>query len=672
MSVEFLRSCRVRGPPDQGSLMKQRPTRTLALAVLAALICPLAAAAQPPERINVNSLKSSPTHSRFVVKYRAGTGERNDNGMLQRSLNSAASSTLLQIAPTGAGRTKAAAALSLKRNKRMGIGADVITTNRPLDRVEAEALMRQIAANPNVEYVEADRKMQLFMTPNDPRFSEQYGYGTGNGGIRATQAWDLTTGAGVVVGVVDSGVNRHPDLVANLLPGYDFSENDTDVSDPTSINGFHGTHVAGTIAAVTNNGIGVAGTAPGAKILPVRVFNASTAENSVILDGLVWAVGGTVPGAPVNTTPAEVVNMSLGSVDPETCDNATKDALALAEQRGAIVVVAAGNNNADASLRTMTNCGKVISVGSVTSTGARSSFSNWGTLVDIAAPGSSILSTVNGFNGNASYGLLSGTSMATPHVAGVVALVQSIAPTPLTGEQMRTLLKNTSRPFPVTPDRAIGAGIVNAFAAVSAAGGGAPGNNAPVANFSSTASGLTVSFADSSSDSDGSIVSRSWNFGDGSTSTAASPSKTYSAAGTYTVTLTVTDDDGATNTKTATVTVGSGGAQTYSNATDYAIRDNATVDSPIVVSGRSGNAPSNASVTVAIVHTYQGDLKVDLVAPDGSLYNIHNRTGASTDNINKTVTLNLSSEALNGTWKLRVNDGGFGDTGKIDSWSVTF
>ena len=119
-------------------------------------------------------------------------------------------------------------------------------------------------------------------------------------------------------------------------------------------------------------------------------------------------------------------------------------------------------------------------------------------------------------------------------------------------------------------------------------------------------------------------------------------------------------------------TGGGGGTQTYSNTADYTIRDNATVDSPVTVSGRSGNAPSNASVTVAIVHTYIGDLKVDLVAPDGSLYNIHNRTGSSTDNINKTVTLNLSTEALNGTWKLRVNDNANADVGYINSWSVTF
>ena len=117
---------------------------------------------------------------------------------------------------------------------------------------------------------------------------------------------------------------------------------------------------------------------------------------------------------------------------------------------------------------------------------------------------------------------------------------------------------------------------------------------------------------------------------------------------------------------------GGGSTQTYSNATDVAITDNATVSSPITVSGRTGNAPTNASVTVAIVHTYRGDLKVDLVAPDGSLYNISNRAGGSADNLNGTFTFNLSTEALNGTWKLQVNDNGTGDTGKIDSWSITF
>ncbi len=199
------------------------------------------------------------------------------------------------------------------------------------------------------------------------------------------------------------------------------------------------------------------------------------------------------------------------------------------------------------------------------------------------------------------------------------------------------------------------------------------GNTPPVANFTSSISGLTVSFTDTSTDSNGSIASRSWNFGDGTTSTAANPSRTYAAAGTYTVTLTVTDNGGATNTTTRSVTVGSsGGTQTYTNTTDYTIADNATVSSPIVVSGRTGNGSATTPVAVNIVHTYKGDLKVDLVAPDGSVYVLHNRAGGSADNIVQTFTVNLSTEALNGTWNLRVNDNASADTGYINSWSVTF
>jgi len=115
-----------------------------------------------------------------------------------------------------------------------------------------------------------------------------------------------------------------------------------------------------------------------------------------------------------------------------------------------------------------------------------------------------------------------------------------------------------------------------------------------------------------------------------------------------------------------------GGTQTYSNATDYTISDNTTVDSPVTVSGRTGNASATSSINVNIVHTYRGDLKVDLVAPDGTLYNIHNRTGGSADNLTGTYSKNLSSEVLNGTWKLRVNDNAAGDTGYINSWSITF
>ncbi len=205
---------------------------------------------------------------------------------------------------------------------------------------------------------------------------------------------------------------------------------------------------------------------------------------------------------------------------------------------------------------------------------------------------------------------------------------------------------------------------------IDLAGGAA--NAPPVADFTSTTSGLTANFTDASTDSDGSIASRSWNFGDGTTSTATSPSRTYASAGTYTVTLTVTDNAGATHSASRSVTVASGGSQTYANGTDVAIADTSTVNSALTVSGRTGNATAGVPVAVNIVHTYIGDLKVDLVAPDGSVYVLHNYSGGSADNINTTYTLNLSSEPLNGTWTLRVNDNAANDTGRIDQWSITF
>jgi len=201
------------------------------------------------------------------------------------------------------------------------------------------------------------------------------------------------------------------------------------------------------------------------------------------------------------------------------------------------------------------------------------------------------------------------------------------------------------------------------------------GNAPPVANFTATASNLTASFTDTSTDSDGSIASRAWEFGDGTSSTAANPSHTYSAAGTYAVKLTVTDDDGATHSTTKSVTVSAGGGtvQTYTNDADVAISDNTTVTSSIAVSGRTGNAPSNAKVAVSIVHPNRGQLTVSLVAPDGSVYTLKSGNMFDTAaNVNATYTVNLSSEALNGAWKLRVQDFGYGATGRIDSWNITF
>ncbi|MBC7990772.1 MAG: S8 family serine peptidase, partial [Luteimonas sp.] len=313
--------------------------------------------------------------------------------------------------------------------------------------------------------------------------------------------------------------------------------------------------------------------------------------DSDIADAVIWASGGSVSGVPTNANPAEAINLSLGGSG--ACGSAMQTAINGAVGRGTTLVIAAGNSNANTSGFSPANCANVVAVGAVTSTGARASYSNYGSIVDVAGPGSAVLSTLNSGTagpGTESYASYSGTSMATPHVAGVVALMQSVANPAKTPAQIEALLKSTARAFPSPPSQPIGSGIVNAKAAVDAAGGTTPPPT----------------------------------------------------------------------------------GQTYTNSADYTINDNATVSSPIAVSGRTGNAPSNAAVAVNIVHTYIGDLKVDLVAPDGSVYVLHNRAGGSADNINTTYTVNLSSEALNGTWNLRVNDNANQDTGYINSWSVTF
>lgn len=770
-------------------------------ALAAATALALSAVAAAPAfagRVELSGLQSDTAFDQFIVKYRTGTPEAANPAAIGRGLDLAAASVVsgaqaLRGDPRGA-------RLDLVHHRRMAIGADVVRASRKLDRIDAETLMRQLAADPNVEYVEVDKINRIALTPNDPQFGQQYGFGTGAGGIRATEAWDITSGAGTVVAVLDTGITSHPDLNANILPGYDFVSNatvggdgngrDSDPSDPGDFYGgdpssWHGTHVAGTVAAVTNNGVGVAGTAYNAKVVPVRVLGRGGGYDSDIADAVIWASGGSVSGVPANANPAEVINLSLGGSG--SCGSAMQSAINGAVGRGTTVVIAAGNSNANVSGFSPANCSNVVAVASNTSTGARSSFSNYGALIDVSAPGSSILSTLNTGTqgpGSPSYASYNGTSMAAPHVAGVVALMQSAASTPLTPAQVEAVLKSSARAFPSTPSQPIGAGIVNARAAVDAVGGGG-GNAPPSAGFTSSINGLSVQFTDTSTDSDGSIASRSWNFGDGTSSTAANPSKTYAAAGTYSVSLTVTDDDGASNTRTQSVTVssgggsgnvlqngvpatglsassgnwlhytinvpagasnlsiassggsgdadlyvrfgsqpttsaydcrpyrsgnaetcsfatpqagtyhvslraystfsgvslvgsygagGGGGSQTYSNGTDYSIPDNnATgVSSPITVSGRSGNAGSSVPVAVNIVHTYRGDLVVDLVAPDGSAYSLSNRSGGSADNINATYTLNLSSEPLNGTWRLRASDRAGSDTGYINSWSITF
>nr|WP_290781921.1 S8 family peptidase [Arenimonas sp.] len=376
----------------------------------------------------------------------------------------------------------------------MSVGADVIATSQKLDSVDAETLIRGIAAHPDVEYVQVDDLLQTTLVPNDTFYFLQWGFNDADAGIRADQAWDLANGEGIIVSVIDTGTTVHSDLNANEVPGYDFifdpavsvdgDGRDADPNDPGDHrpgrnSSWHGTHVAGTVAAVTNNAKGVSGTAWGAKVMPVRALGRGGGYTSDIADAITWSSGGVVPGVPTLAAGdvADIINMSLGGARP--CDPLSQTVINGAVSRGTVVVVAAGNSNFDAANFSPASCNNVVNVGSVTSASARSSFSNFGTLIDVAAPGSTIASTVNSgttLPAVENYAYYSGTSMASPHVAGAVALAQSRRLTlglPLwTPAEVETRLKATAYPLATPCPEGCGAGIIDAYQLVLAAGNG--------------------------------------------------------------------------------------------------------------------------------------------------------------------------------------------------------
>ncbi|MFD0270835.1 S8 family serine peptidase [Streptomyces sp. NPDC127106] len=515
-----------------------------------------------------------------------------------------------------------------KFDRRLGTGAALVSLGEATAPKDAADLMAQFRNDPDVAYVEPDSRAYAMALPNDTDYAKQWDLFEPTAGMNVPAAWDKTTGSGVTVAVIDTGYVAHSDLAPNTVAGYDFISSSTAARDgngrdsnpadqgdwsaagecgvgsKASDSSWHGTHVAGTIAAATNNSKGVAGIAYNAKIQPVRVLGKCGGATSDIVDAITWASGGTVAGVPANATPAKVINMSLGGSG--ACTTSYQNAINAAVARGTTVVVAAGNSNADAAGFSPASCNNVITVAASNRTGDRSFYSNYGAKVDIAAPGgetrratdtpgtittpeNGILSTLNAGTttpGSENYKPYQGTSMAAPHVAGLAALMVSAKPS-LTPAQVETAIKTNARPLAGTCTGGCGSGLADAAATVNAV-----------------------------------------------TSTPTTPA--------------------------------------LENTVNYTIGDNATVESPITVSGVAGNAPATLKVGVAIKHSYIGDLKVDLVAPDGSVYTLHNRAGGSTADINQQYTVNASSEVANGTWKLRVNDNAAGDTGYIDSWNLVF
>ena len=559
------------------------------------------------DRANFSADLSSREITRYIVTYAADAAERSSSVALQSDLARVARETGMKVSHV---RTLATGAELLSVTPTAARGSMLAASSR---EARAQAVMVAFAKNPAVAYVEPDRIMQVALSPNDTYYSNQWDLFESTGGMNQTSAWDISTGSGVRVAVIDTGITPHSDLSGQTIGGYDFISTSADARDGNgrdsnpndegdwfnstecgtgyaSNSSWHGTHVTGTIAALTNNSKGVAGIAYGAKVVPVRVLGRCGGSVSDIVDGIVWASGGSVSGVPSNPNPARVINMSLGGSG--ACGS-FQAAVNTARANGTVVVVAAGNSNANVSGFSPANCSGVIAVAATDRQGNRASYSNYGSTITLSAPGgetatqtNGILSTLNNgttTQGSEGYAYYQGTSMAAPHVAGLAALMLAINSS-LSPDQVRDAMTSNARALPGSCSGGCGAGIIDSLATLQSLGGG--GNAAPVANFSVSTSGLTASFTDSSSDSDGSIVSRSWNFGDGGSSSSTNPSHTYSSAGTYSVQLTVTDNDGATNSKTSSVTVSSSGGNVLQNG--------------VAVTGLSGSTGGTVVYTMAV------------------------------------------------------------------------
>jgi hypothetical protein len=327
--------------------------------------------------------------------------------------------------------------------------------------------VERLSRNRHFKLVAVDRLLTPAMTTNDPYLGSTWQLPK----IGATTAWDVTRGAGVTIAILDSGVEAHPDLVPNLVAGWNFYSGNSDTSDVSG----HGTKVAGVAAAAANNGIGVAGVAPASKIMPIRVTDsAGQGSVSAISQGIAYAVDHG----------ARVANVSFLVAGNSTIQSAAQ----YMQNKGGLVFVSAGNSGA---LDSTLSSSALIAVGSTESDDTRSMFSSYGSYVDLTAPGGSVYTTIPG----GIYGPTSGTSFSSPIATGAAALLFAAQPA-FTPANVESLLKATAVDLGAAgTDIYFGAGRINVAAAMaSAMGGTAPAadTTAPTASITSPSAGATV------------------------------------------------------------------------------------------------------------------------------------------------------------------------------------
>lgn len=436
---------------------------------------------------NQRQVEAGVPYNGFIVRFKDGSTQQAQAGAVLAALG-VLNQRIGAVKLLGPAPLASTGGFVLRHGRRMANGADVIRLSRKLARSEGVVLMRELAAMPNVDYVEPNLRVSAALVPNDPAYPSAWALSNPLTGVNPQHAWDLAQGAGVTVAVLDTGITNHADLSANVVRGHDFvsdpviandgNARDSNASDPGDWcvstgepSTWHGTHVAGIIAALGNNGVLMTGLAPAAKVMPVRVLGACGGDIADLSDAITWASGGSVVN--VATLPAtkvaKVINLSLTA--PGQCSESLQQAVAGALRRGAVLVAAAGNDNADVSTVQPANCGGVIAVAAHTEDGFLATFSNHGQGVHLTAPGQNIVSAWNLGRtapdpGTQTLHALSGTSTATPHVAAVAALVQSHRlshgqPRLRPGELASVLTDNT-RPLPYACPQGCGAGMLDA------------------------------------------------------------------------------------------------------------------------------------------------------------------------------------------------------------------
>jgi serine protease len=436
-----------------------------------------------------------------------------------------------------------AAQLTLAHVRAMSGQGQVLRLPHAMTRAEAETVVQRLKASGLVLNAQLDRRVYPRMVPNDPRYAEQWNYhalitgkpyGENNYGLNLPGAWDITTGSpSVVVAILDTGLLPHQDIDTNILDGvgrvvggYDFISDkdiandgdgrDADPTDPGDWvekdnklcgdgtfhpSSWHGTHVSVTVGALTNNGIGVSGVAWQVSLLPLRVLGTCGGSFSDVIDAMRWAVGLPVPGVADNLHPARILNMSFGGAG--ACEAAEQSAVDDVLAKGGMVVVVAGNSGDDLKRapESPASCNGVFTIAATDQQGQRASYSNFGSEVELAAPGgeqpidTGILSTVDtgqrtpdlsdGFS--AQYGSYTGTSMAAPHVSGVLALMLALK-ADLGRAEALSLLQKSATAFPKYSKNPVfncttstcGAGIVNAQAVLALMQGAAVPPSAPM------------------------------------------------------------------------------------------------------------------------------------------------------------------------------------------------